>query len=437
MSALELVRLLRRRWWIIAVMAVVAGGVALLYSLSLAPTYRATAQVFVLPNRADWALNMYTDARVRDLAAVLLSRPMAEKAVARMSGPTTAEELLGRVQVQVQTDQNSVLIQAEGASPQSAADTANVLADLLLEWVAGFNANQDSADHIEASVLSPAVPPGAPSAPRYKVNTAAGILLGALLGLPLALVWDMHDDMVGDPEEAEARLGLPVWPMQAPLPLDQIVPLEDPHGEVAAALHKLHTRVQVAALERGGRDPAAMPAWSSLALVGVSRADLPPVLAADLGVAIAQEECRVLLVDADLPEPALHSLLGVTGEPGLAEATRPGGTGKAAPVETRQPGLLFLPAGANLSAGEQEAALRRAAGALPELSQAADLVLLHLPPVAEVQAATFLAARAEAVVLFARSGHTPTRAVLRLVKSLQSVQANVLGLVLWKERRGR
>ncbi len=436
MSALELWRLLRRRWWVIAVMAVAAGAAALLYSLSLPRTYRATARVFVVPSRADWALNMYTDARVRDLAAVLTSRPLAEKAATRLSSPMSAEELLERIQVQVQTDQNSVLIQAAGISPESAAETANTMANLLLEWVADFNTSQEGTDHFDASILSPAAPPTAPSAPRYKVNTAAGMLLGALLGLPLAFIWDMHDDMVGDPEEAEARLGVPVWLTLPPLPRDRVVPLEDPHGEVAGALHKLHTCIQMAALEQGRQDPIGEPAWSTLALMGAGRTDLPPALAADLGVVIAQEGSRVLLVDADLREPALHKLLGVAGEPGLAEVMRPSGTGKPAPVETKQPGLSLLPAGATIPAGEQEAALRRAAGALPELTQAVDLVLVNLPPLTDVQAATFLAARSEAVVLVARAGHTPIRSVQRLLKTLRNAQANVLGLALWKERRG-
>jgi Mrp family chromosome partitioning ATPase len=287
-----------------------------------------------------------------------------------------------------------------------------------------FNKTQAGEDTIAVRTLVPATVPGAPSGPRYKLNTVAGAVLGVLVGLPLAFLWDALDDTLGDPERAAARVGITVWPALPPFPPDSVAPQQQPDGEVAAAFHRLHTHLRLAALAP----------WHTLAVVGPTARDLPPALLADLGAAVAQEGATVLLVDADFGQPALHEPLGLPPSPGLGTFLQQAAPGKPAPLETGLKGLYLLPAGEPLPPGAQAVALQRATRALPDLASAAEVVLLRLPDLQTSPAALFLAAQADAVLLTGRAGRTRGREVRRALSGLRQVQARVLGLVLWREK---
>jgi capsular polysaccharide biosynthesis protein len=419
MSFLELWQLFRRRWWVIALVAVVAAAVALGYSLAQAPSYRGHAEVVVLPSRADWNLSMYLEARMRVFRAVLLALPETDASL--------PPDLADRTHVQLVPEEGRVVIEVDDRDPQQAAVLANTLADRLRAWVDEFNETQVGIDHIYVRTLVLAEVPKSPSSPRYKVNTAAGAVLGALLGLPLAFLWDALEDTLGDPERAAARLGIAVWPTLPPFPADRVAPQQEPSGDIAAAFHRLHTSLRL----------ATPTPWHTLAVLGPTPADLPPALVADLGAAIAQEGATVLLVDADFSRPALHEPFGLAPTPSLTAFLQQERAEKPAAAQTGVQGLSLLPAGEPLPPAGQAVALQRAARALPALAAAAEVVLLRLPDPQSSPEGLFLAARAGAVLLTARAGRSRGREVRRALAALGNVQASVLGLVLWPERRGR
>lgn len=419
MSFLEFWQLIRRRWWVIVLVAVVAAVAALGYSLAQAPSYRGHAEVVVLPSRADWNLSMYLEARMRVFRAVLLALPETD--------PSLPSDLADRTHVQLVPEEGRVVIEVDDRDPQQAAVLANALADRLRTWVDDFNETQAGIDHIYVRTLVPAEVPKSPSSPRYKVNTAAGAVLGALLGLPLAFLWDALDDTLGDAERAAARLGIAVWPALPPFPAEGVAPQQEPDGDVAAAFHRLHTSLRLAAPEP----------WHTLAVVGPTPADLPAALVADLGAAVAQEGATVLLVDADFRRPALHGPFGLPPTPGLAAFLQQEGAGKPTAAQTAVKGLSLLPAGEALPPAGQAVALQRTARALPDLAAAAEVVLVRLPDPQSSPEGLFLAAQADAVLLTARAGRSRGRDVRRALAALRNVRATVLGLVLWSERQGR
>jgi capsular polysaccharide biosynthesis protein len=84
-----------------------------------------------------------------------------------------------------------IVIQVDDLDPQQAAHLANELAGRLETWVAEeFKATQADEDPITVRTLVPAEVPTAPYSPRYQLNTVAGAVLGALVSLPLAFLWD-------------------------------------------------------------------------------------------------------------------------------------------------------------------------------------------------------------------------------------------------------
>ncbi len=417
MSAHEVWQVLRRRWWVVAVLAVLGAISALLYSLAQTPLYRAHAEVVVLPSRADYGLNMFLEARMRSYRAVLLSFPRTEADI--------PDDLAERMYVQLVPEEGRIVVEVDDAAPQEAAHLAEALAARLQQWVEE-NPPRGGVDRLYVQRLAPVEVPAAPVSPRYKVNTLAGAVLGLILGFPLAFGWDWIDDTLDGPARVAARLGIAAWPVLVPAAADEVAPLADADGQVAAAYHRLHT-----CLRLGAAEP-----WHSLALVAACPRGLPPTLPAGLAAAMAREGLPVVLVDADLEQPALHDLFGLPAGPGLA-ALRQEGAALPAPVQTPQAGLALLPAGGPLPAAAQAIVLHRFARAMAGLTGPGRDLLLRMPDPQAVPEGVLLAARADAVLLAAPAGRAHARHVRRVLQALQGAGARVLGLVLWNDRRAR
>lgn len=182
MTFSEVRSLLRRRWWVIVLVAATAALAALGYSLIQPPLYRATAQVLVLPPEGTADPRPLRQAQLGTLRAVLLSFPEND--------PDLPPGLAGRLHVGVVPDEGRLVIEVDDGDPQAAARLANDLAARLLAWVEALNADPAGTERIAARLLVSAGVPGAPIRPRTGLNTGAGAVLGLLLSLPLAFLWD-------------------------------------------------------------------------------------------------------------------------------------------------------------------------------------------------------------------------------------------------------
>lgn len=152
--------------------------------------------------------------------------------------------------------------------------------------------------------------------------------------------------------------------------------------------------------------------------------------AANLAIAYAQYGTRVVLVDADLREPRLHQIFGLSRTPGLtdvlsrttplADALNPTGFDR----------ISLLPAGWSFSETGQTIDEPELRALLDELSSFGDIIILDTPPVLEAAEATLIGRTADACVLVVRAGDTERTLVRQAQQQLGLVGAHVLGAVL-------
>jgi len=130
------------------------------------------------------------------------------------------------------------------------------------------------------------------------------------------------------------------------------------------------------------------------------------MVAANLAATLAQASDKVLLVDADMRKPTLHSTLGLTPAAGLSDFLQ-GRVELLKSCRRIDPmGFVFLTAGrtpanpVELLQGESMHALMETA------TTAFDWVVIDSPPLLPLADARFLAALCDAVIVVAREGHT-------------------------------
>jgi len=161
----------------------------------------------------------------------------------------------------------------------------------------------------------------------------------------------------------------------------------------------------------------------------------------NLAISLARNKNnRILLIDADLRGPSLHSVLGAPKTPGLTEYLA--GTAEANNILQRSqkplaveagpargiPNLTFIPAGAGGDNSSELVANHRIEELIATLAPHFDWILIDTPPALAFADAVDLAHAADAVLLVARAATTPYDVAQRVQAAFSN--SRILGFVL-------
>lgn len=152
------------------------------------------------------------------------------------------------------------------------------------------------------------------------------------------------------------------------------------------------------------------------------------LVATCLATSLAQLGLRVTLVDANQRTPSLHTVLGVSQEPGLADYLS-GKAGSAVQENCGTEGLNLLAAGAVPENAPELLASQRMAGLIADLAAASDHVILDTPPLLTAADAAALARFVDGVLLVVRANQTRRDQIQRAKAMLAQIDAHVLGIV--------
>jgi capsular exopolysaccharide synthesis family protein len=209
---------------------------------------------------------------------------------------------------------------------------------------------------------------------------------------------------------------------RATAPSDLLVTLSTPRSPVSEAYRTLRTNLQFMSPDKP---------LQTLLVTSSGPEEGKSTMLANLAVAMAQGEKKVILVDCDLRRPTLHKLFGLAHGQGLTTMMVDEKALSNPPLqETGVPGLLLLASGPLPPSPSDLLGSRRMDRALALLKERADIVLLDSPPVMAVSDAAVLATKVDGVLLVVSAGQTKRDSVQAAKAKLQQVSANLLGAVL-------
>jgi polysaccharide biosynthesis transport protein len=290
------------------------------------------------------------------------------------------------------------------------------------------------------NVVDYAAEPAAPSDPKVPLVLGLGMGGGLLLGIICAFVLENLDDTVSSTDDAERYSGLPslaAIPMvtarhkksrfsraATPDSLPEIdkIALSQPRSQAAEAFRALRTSIL---LSRSDRAPKTLVVTSSFPGEGKSTVSL------NTAIVLAQENARVLLIDADMRRSSLHRKLDITPQAGLSGVL----TGRIpladaiVPVE-QLPNLSLLPAGTLPPYPAELLRSQAMKDVLTAVKEQYDFVIIDTPPVLSVTDAVVLASECDGTLLVMRSGETGRHALRRARNLLLRVNAKVTGIAV-------
>jgi len=303
---------------------------------------------------------------------------------------------------------------------------------------AGINSGfQNSSIRIADAAL-----PGLnPVFPNTRLNLMLALLFSTLLAVGAAVMSDVLDNSIRDPEQARVMLGTEVM---GSLPMvrswrGKLMPANlNGAGESTAvttagdAAMRASTGYEEAV--RTLRNSILLSTFDhplkSLMLSSASPSEGKTTIAVHLAIAHAQQKHKTLLIDGDLRRPGVHTKLGLKPESGLAAALMNGFCWQDKVIQPAAvPGLYVLPAGpsSRRCADLIGASLKQI---LAQAETEYDLVIVDAPPILGFPEPLQMAAAVDGVVMVAVAGETNRKAIDLALTTLRRLRANVLGLVL-------
>lgn len=208
MELSDYIRILRRRGWLIILLAILTAAAAFGFSRMQTPVYTASARLLI-STRPDFGQTQAARTLLRDYAAWLRSSYRAEEVIEQLQLDVRPQALVGDVTIAAGTSESIIEIEVENTNPSLASDIARVWAEQLIVRRRDENANLREEDRVQAELIDdPAV--GLES-PRTRINTAAGAVFGALLGVVVIFILEwIESGIVRRPEDVERYLDIPV-----------------------------------------------------------------------------------------------------------------------------------------------------------------------------------------------------------------------------------
>lgn len=312
------------------------------------------------------------------------------------------------------------------------ADADKLLYEELVRKIkeAGINAGfQNSAIRI----ADPARPALKPVFPDIKLNVLLAFLFSALVAVVAAVVSDLLDKTIRDPEQVSRTLRTEVI---GSLPL-----MKNRHAastraglQPAAAMEREQDVTGFHESIRTLRNSILLGSFDrqyrSLLITSAAPGEGKTTTAANLATAHAEQGKRTLLIDGDLRRPSVHRNFNLPSVVGLSNVLLGEVGWREALVRAEGMDQLDILAAGPPSRRASDLMGRGLVELLEEASSDYDLVVLDAPPLLGFAEPLQMATAVDGVIIVARAGQTSRKAVASVLSILIRLRAKVVGLVL-------
>ena len=322
--------------------------------------------------------------------------------------------------------QRPSLTQQQRATLTGLIDKINILNTTLTEYGTrrALAEAQLDAPGATTSIAQSAVAPSDPIAPRTTINVLVAAVLALLALLGIAALTDALDTRPRSPAEVASALDLPlagtISPARGAMAL---VALQDPMSPEADGYRFLRTTLGL------GTDPEHAATPRVLAVVGATPGSGASTVTVNLATVTARTGARVILVDANLRRPVLHTLFEAPEGAGLSTLLRDGADPAALLQGTAVPSLRLLAAGPTAASAIDLLDSTRMQAALAALRGMADLVVVDAGAAALPDTAA-LARLADGTLLVAKQGTGDKTALATLADRLRLAGGRLEGVVV-------
>lgn len=304
--------------------------------------------------------------------------------------------------------------------------------------------NSNVASNNSVRLADPARPSDSPVSPNTRNNVWLAFILSSLLAVGAALVSDMMDNTIRDPEQASRLLEAPVvgtlprvknWRTQllpgasaaAPGQAGDFGLVKSNNGNGSyisntyqESVRTLRNSILLADFDRQLR---------SLLITSAVPGEGKSTTAVNLAMAHAEQQKKTLLIDADLRRPSIHKTMQLNSTQGMTDVVAQSRNWRDVMVKDAVHNLDVLPAGPP-SRHASDLVGQALSTILQEAGRDYDLIIVDGPPLLGFAEPLQMATAADGVLIVTQAGETSRKAVGSVVQTLVRLRANIVGIVL-------
>lgn len=433
---LELAKFILKRVYLVVLLAVVVGGVVFAFNkFMVTPLYEASVNMIV-NTRQDTTANVTNDqlnsakSLVDTYAIIIKSDVVLDEVIENTNLVIDYETLYKQISVTDLNDTQVMRVSVEDPDPQMASEIVREISEIAPDVIV------DAVGAGSCKVISKVAVTSHPVSPNVSRNTAVGALIGVIIAIGiLTLMFLLKENHIVDDEDLKKYSELSAL---------GVIPEVDEKASGAAKNSTKRTLVLSTAkdmpfayveayksLRTNLKFLTASSGAKSFVITSALSMESKSNVSINLCASMAEENKKVILIDADLRKPGVTRLLHMhSSTKGLTDLLMGECTFGDVVVHDPELNIDVLPAGTIPPNPAEVLSMNSMAQMIATLKRYYDYVIVDAPPVAVVTDAAIIGGLVDGALLVIRSDYAPVEMVRMAIDRLESVKVKIFGAIL-------
>jgi len=200
----------------------------------------------------------------------------------------------------------------------------------------------------------------------------------------------------------------------------------NPRSPISEQYRTIRTNLQFTSIDKPLR---------SILVTSSSPSEGKSITIANLAVAYAQQNKRVLLIDADMRKPTVHYTFRLENIRGLSNLLIDEATLEEAINRTNINNLHIITCGPIPPNPSELLGSNRMKNVIKKAQEQYDIILIDTPPVLAVTDAQVLSNIVDGAILVIRSGQTEFESAIKAKESIEQAKGKLLGVILNDQKK--
>jgi polysaccharide biosynthesis transport protein len=421
---------LKKIWLVFVIVGffVVLGGV---YSVSLkTPLYKATTTVVLSTDDSNTSTITQNEITVnKNLVStyeeIVKSRTVLNQVISDLGLNCTYQDLVKEIEVKAVGDTQIISISVSNTNADNAAKIADYVANI-------FKKKAEEIYNLKnVSILDSATTPSLPYNKNYLKDGLIYLGLGLILSLIYIFAAYYMDRNLHSGEEAEKISKLPVMgtirdeatEIKSKKLKNELVVDGIPKSNFAEDIRTVRTNIEFASIDTKIK---TILITSSIPGEGKS------FISTNLAIAIAQNNKKVLIIDADLRKGRLHNIFNIKNNEGLSNMISKQEPNNVSEYikKTSIKNLFFISRGVIPPNPSELLSSKSFKDLLESVESIFDYVIIDGTPISNLPDSLILSKVVDTTLLVSTIGYTPIDAIHASTKALENVNAKVGGIIV-------
>lgn len=278
-------------------------------------------------------------------------------------------------------------------------------------------------------VLEPPYLPSTPISPNLRQGLLLGLVAGGCLGVGAAVLLERLDQRVKGVEEAKEITRIPLLGAVPKINQKVLAP-QNSHRIISQRYSRSPFSEALLSLALNLQSLDSSDKLKTLAFTSASPAEGKTTIIYNLGLVLADLGKRVLIVDANMYKPSIHTLIQKSNAFGLSTAIATDRSWRKLLHSSDSQKLDVLTSGPPSRNPIALLVSEKMKQLLDEWSQVYDYVLLDTPHIIGLTEAQSIASRVDGMILVVAIEICTRPAITRAMEILQGTHCNIVGLVV-------